>query len=198
MWRVATERTVEDGTRGAGVLLTAGARTAERSVLVAAAVGVCVGVVVPAAWADYPWMTSGRLPWLVWVVVLGPPVAAVVGAVIARSYRRGPLFWLTVTLAVFATVLSPPLLLWGGGSGAVAAGLLIIAGLVLLVGHPHRWRVVGLGLLVLCLSLLGTMGFTAHLVDQTWALALIASLLNLAAMVILIRRVVALRPRTEG
>ncbi len=66
----------------------------------AAAVGLGVGVVVPAAWADYPWTTSGRLPWLVWIVVLGPPVAAVIGAIRARSYRRGPLFWLTVALAM--------------------------------------------------------------------------------------------------
>lgn len=173
--------------------LTDEARRAERSVLVAAAVGLGVGVVVPAAWADYPWTTSGRLPWLVWIVVLGPPVAAVIGAIRARSYRRGPLFWLTVALAVVVTILSPPALVWGGGSGAVAAGLLVASGLVLLVGHPHRWRVVGLGLLLLCVSLFGTMGFVAHIVDQAWALSLTASLPNLVAMVILIRRIVALR-----
>ncbi|PRZ08357.1 hypothetical protein BCE75_103286 [Isoptericola sp. CG 20/1183] len=195
---MTTERAVKDGVQGVDAPLTDEARRAERSVLVAAAVGLGVGVVVPMLWAVYPWVDLERSSWPLPFILFAPTLAALTGAFLARSFRRGPLFWLTIVLDVAILALSLLSFMWGGWPGATAAALLIVAGLVLLVGHPHRWRVVGLGLLTLCLSLAGTMGLVTHLLDGMWAFTLTASLLNLVAVAILVRRVVALRPRTTG
>lgn len=192
---MTTQRAVEEGTQGVGALTRNEAVKAERSVLVAAAVGLGVGVVAPTLWATYPWVGG---TWSVPFIVLAPTVAALAGAILARSFRRGPLLWLTVALDLVILVLVPIGFLWGVGAGGTAAAHLIVAGLVLLVGHPRRWRTARLGLLVLCLSLLGTMGFVAHVFDDTWVMTLVASLLNLTAMVVVIRRAAALSRGSAG
>ncbi|MGF0118156.1 hypothetical protein ACQFYA_17825 [Promicromonospora sp. Marseille-Q5078] len=168
------------------------AGAAERIVFGAAAVGLAFSVVMPTVWPAYPWTTTS---W-VWVALVLPPAVAVVGALRAHRRLPGSSYALAATLDVVLALGMPLGLWWGVGPGAASAVYLIVAGAVLWAGRPRRGPIVGWGVLVLCLSLVGSTGLGALVVPDGWWPAA-ASALNAVALAMVVRRAACV-PRGGG